>query len=56
MASHARVQFGEGSIDHAAISANGTKVAWTQRGGPLGDEVVVVQAAVSSAGKVTIEN
>ena len=51
-----RVQLGEGSIDHAAISANGTKVAWTQRGGPLGDEVVVVQAAVSSAGKVTIEN
>ena len=48
-----RVQLGEGSIDHAAINANGTRVAWTQRGGLTGDEITVQRAAVSSAGMIT---
>ena len=51
-----RVQLGEGSIDHAAISGNGANVAWTQRGGLLGDEVTVRRAVVSSTGTVTSEN
>ena len=48
-----RVQLGEGSIDHAAISGNGSDVAWTQRGGVEGDEVIVRRAIVSSTGTVT---
>lgn len=51
-----RVQLGEGSIDHAAISASGTKVAWTQRGGLLGGEVTVLRATVSATGTVASEN
>ncbi len=55
-ATGARAQLGEGSIDHAAIDATGTQVAWTQRGGKLGDEVTVVKASVSGTGIVTAEN
>ncbi len=51
-----RVQLGEGSIDHAAINANGTKVAWTQRGGLLGDEVTVLRATVGPTGAISFEN
>ena len=52
-ATRTRVQLGLGSIDHAAIIANGSKVAWSQRGGLLSDEVTIVQAAVGAAGSVT---
>ena len=51
-----RVQLGGGSIDHAAINNNGSKVAWSQRGGLLGDEVTILRAAVSATGTVTPEN
>ena len=51
-----RVQLGEGSIDHAAIDASGTRVAWTERGGAQTDEVTVRRATVSSTGTVTPEN
>lgn len=51
-----RVPLGAGSIDHAAINGNGSKVAWTQRGGLLGDQVTVVRAAVSATGAVAPEN
>lgn len=51
-----RTQLAHGSIDHAAINADGTKVAWTERGGLLGDEVTVRRAGVSSTGTVTAEN
>lgn len=51
-----RVQLGEGSIDHAAIDASGTKVAWAKRGGQLDDEVTVMRATVSPTGTITSEN
>ncbi len=55
-ATDTRVQLGEGSIDHAAINASGTKVAWTQRGGLLSDEVTVMRASVGPAGAIISEN
>ena len=51
-----RVPLGEGSIDHAAINASGTKVAWTRRGGLFDDEVTILRAAVTSTGALTAEN
>lgn len=50
-----RARLGFGSIDHATINANGTKVAWSQRGGVLGDEVTVRRAAVDATGAVRAE-
>ena len=50
------VQLSVGSIDHAAISANGTKVAWSQRGGLLADEVTIMRATVTANGMVATEN
>ena len=51
-----RMQLGEGSIDHAAINANGTSVAWTQRSGLLGDEVTLLRATLSLTGSVISTN
>ena len=51
-----RVQLGEGSIDHAAINASGTQVAWTERGGQLSDEVTVMRADVKPMGRIALEN
>jgi hypothetical protein len=51
-----RVALSEGSIDHAAINASGTRVAWARRGGLVDDEVTILRATVSSSGAVTPEN
>ena len=50
-----RTKLGVGSIDHAAISANGTKVAWSQRSGVPGDEVTVWRATITAPGIVQPE-
>lgn len=55
-ASGQRVKLGEGSIDHAAISATGSLVAWTERGGTLNDQVTIRRAKLSSSGTLTLEN
>ena len=51
-----RGHLGTASIDHASISADGSKVAWTERGGPKNDEVSIRRASVSATGAVTVEN
>ena len=47
-----RTKLGVGRIDHAAISPNGTKVAWSQRGGISGDDATVLRAMINATGKV----
>ena len=51
-----RMQLSIGSIDHAAINAKGSTVAWSQRGGLLGNDVEILRATVSETGLVTPEN
>ena len=50
-----RARLGVGSIDHAAISANGDRVAWTERGGLAGDEVTIMRARIDATGKIRSE-
>lgn len=51
-----RVPLGEGSIDHAAINAKGTRVAWSVRSGVAADEVTLSRATLNANGIVTEEN
>ena len=48
-----RVLLGEGSVDHAAINANGSRVAWSVRGGAAADEVTLKRATVNPNGIVS---
>ena len=51
-----RVSLGKGSIDHAAINADGTRVAWSVRGGANDNEVTIMQATVGSNGVLSSEH
>ena len=41
-----RTKLDIGSIDHATISADGRKVAWSQRGGLSGEDVTILRAEI----------
>ena len=51
-----RMPLGEGSIDHDAINASGTHVAWSMRGGATAEEVTIMRATVNQNGILRTAN